>query len=326
MVRTLAAFVFGSLLSVTGMSVQAAAPDAAPTARPHVSLMLGIARMGDRLVAVGERGSILLSDDSGKTWLSVPSGTHATLNSIRVIGPNTAYVVGWDGTILRSDDAGKSWVNEHEDPSSDNGLFTVVGLPDGGALAAGAYGLVYETTDGKAWTDVHNDTLDPDAHINSMVASAPGRLVIAGEAGSIYASDDAGKVWRHLDFPYKGSLFGALALGPDDWVVLGLRGHVFRTRDAGAHWDELPTGTTVGLQGGTTLRDGRVVIVGSGGIALISDASVSKFEPIQHPEHQTLSDVAEAPDGTLVAVGDSGISTDDSSIVRISVPAKVAVK
>jgi photosystem II stability/assembly factor-like uncharacterized protein len=326
MVRTLAAFVFSVLLPVAVLPAQAAAADAAPTARPHVSLMLGIARSGDRLVVVGEWGRILLSDDSGKTWRAVASGTDATLNAVRFVAPKTGFAVGWDATILRTDDDGETWVKENTDPSSDNGLFAVVEVQGGGALAVGAYGLAYQSTDGKAWTVEHNDTLDPDAHMNALFAPAPGHLVIAGEAGAVYASDDDGKVWRHLDFPYEGSLFGGMALGPQDWLVYGLRGHVFRTKDGGEHWAQIETNTTQGMLGGTRLADGRVILVGNGGIALVSDSAVTGFTPVQHPQNQTLSEVAEAPDGNLVAVGDVGVSTDDSAIERFAVPAKVAAK
>jgi photosystem II stability/assembly factor-like uncharacterized protein len=326
MVRTLAAFAVLMSLSVAGVPAQAAALDATPTARPHVSLMLGIARSGDRLVVVGERGRILLSDDSGKTWRAVPSGTTATLTSIRFVDAKTALVVGWDATILRSEDAGQSWVTENADPSADNGLFAVSPLPDGGALAVGAYGLAYISDDGKKWSVEHNDTLDPDAHMNGLFAPEPGHLVIAGETGSVYVSDDAGAAWRHLDFPYEGSLFGGLALGAQDWLVFGLRGHVFRTEDGGQNWKQIETGTTQGILGGTRLKDGRVVLVGNGGVALVSDPGVTTLTPIEHPQNQTLSDVAEAPDGSLVAVGDIGVSTEDTGIEHFALPAKVAAK
>jgi photosystem II stability/assembly factor-like uncharacterized protein len=326
MVRTLAAFAVLSLLSVAGLPAQAAAVDATPTARPHVSLMLGITRIGDRLVVVGEHGRILLSDDSGKSWRGAVSGTDATLNSVRFIDAKIGFAVGWDETILRTDDAGESWAQENSDPSADNGLFAVIGLPDSTELAVGAYGLALQSTDGKSWQVEHNDTLDPDAHMNALVSPEPGHLVIAGEAGALYASDDAGKVWRHLDFPYDGSLFGGLALGPQDWLVYGLRGHIFRTQDAGAHWAQIETGTTQGIMGGTRLQDGRVVLVGNGGLALVSDPGVASFTPIPHPQNQTLSECVEAPDGSLVAVGDVGVSTDESAIVRLQVPAKMASK
>ncbi|MEA2830075.1 MAG: hypothetical protein QOF22_823 [Bradyrhizobium sp.] len=326
MVRTLAAFAWLTLLSVAGFPAQAAAADAASTARPHVSLMLGIARIGDRLVVVGERGRILLSDDSGRSWRAVVSGTDATLNSLRFTNAKTGFAVGWDATILRTDDAGETWAKVNSDPSADNGLFDVAGLPDGGGLAVGAYGLALLSPDGKSWTVEHSDTLDPDAHMNALFAPEPGHLVVAGEAGSVYASNDVGKIWHHLDFPYEGSLFGGFAFGPRDWLVYGLRGHVFRTQDGGDHWTPIETGTTQGILGATRLKDGRVVLVGNGGIALVSDAAVTGFTPIQHPETQTLSGVAEAPDGSLVAVGDIGVSTDESSIEHLTIPAKMAAK
>jgi photosystem II stability/assembly factor-like uncharacterized protein len=325
--RTFTAFAFSVLLSASAFAVQTAAADAPAAARPHVSLMLGIARAGDRLVTVGERGHILLSDDSGHTWRSVPSGTEATLNAVRFVNTKTGFVVGWDATILRTDDAGETWVKENADPSADNALFAMAPLPNGGALVIGAYGLAYTSTDGKTWTIEHNDTLDPDAHMNAIFAPASGHLVIVGESGMVRISDDAGKTWKLVEgFPYEGSLFGGLALGPQDWLVYGLRGHVFRTKDGGAHWTAIDTGTTQGMLGATRLKDGRVVLVGNGGVALISDVALTRFAPVSHPETLTLSEVAEAPDGHLVAVGAIGVSTADVSIENFAVPAKVAEK
>jgi photosystem II stability/assembly factor-like uncharacterized protein len=326
MVRTLVAFAVSLLLSVVVFPAQAAAVDAAPMVRPHVSLMLGIARIGDRLVVVGERGRILLSDDSGKTWRAVSSGTESTLNAVKFTDAKTGFAVGWDATILRTDDAGENWVKEYSDATADNGLFAAAALPDGGALAVGAYGLALQSADGRNWSIEHSDTLDPDAHMNALFAPESGHLVAAGEAGSVYASDDAGKTWRHLEFPYEGSLFGGLALGAQDWLVYGLRGHVFRTQDGGEHWAQIETGTLQGLLGATRLKDGRVVLVGDGGVVLVSDSGMRRFALVRHPQNQTLSDVAEAPDGGLVAVGDVGVSTDESAIERFAVPANVAEK
>ena len=40
------------------------------------SVILDVALAGDRLVAVGERGHIVLSDDYGMTWRQVPCPTN----------------------------------------------------------------------------------------------------------------------------------------------------------------------------------------------------------------------------------------------------------
>ena len=48
------------------------------------STLLDVASAGQRLVAVGERGHVLLSDDQGKTWRqarTVPTRTHADLRA-----------------------------------------------------------------------------------------------------------------------------------------------------------------------------------------------------------------------------------------------------
>jgi photosystem II stability/assembly factor-like uncharacterized protein len=41
---------------------------AIPTAKAKRAVLLGLTRAGERLVAVGERGIVLLSDDAGVNW------------------------------------------------------------------------------------------------------------------------------------------------------------------------------------------------------------------------------------------------------------------
>jgi photosystem II stability/assembly factor-like uncharacterized protein len=50
------------------------------TPRATHGVMLSLARAGDRLVAVGERGWIIVSDDNGNTWRQIPTSTSVTLD------------------------------------------------------------------------------------------------------------------------------------------------------------------------------------------------------------------------------------------------------
>ena len=67
--------------------------------------------LGQRVVAVGERGSILLSDDQGVSWqsASVASQRNATLTAVVALDDKRLLAVGHDGWILRSTDDGSSW-------------------------------------------------------------------------------------------------------------------------------------------------------------------------------------------------------------------------
>lgn len=73
------------------------------------SLLLDIKEVGNKLVAVGERGHVLLSLDNGKSWQQSPVPTAQALTAIYFVGELQAWAVGHDGHIISSDDGGETW-------------------------------------------------------------------------------------------------------------------------------------------------------------------------------------------------------------------------
>ena len=78
------------------------------------SLLLDIAAAGDRLVAVGERGHILYSDDGGRSWKQARVPTSVMLTRLSFISASTGWAVGHDGNILLSTDGGLNWVLQRD--------------------------------------------------------------------------------------------------------------------------------------------------------------------------------------------------------------------
>ena len=73
------------------------------------SPLSGMTRAGDRLVAVGQRGHILYSDDSGKHWQQAAVPVSADLSAVNFPSAREGWAVGNDGVVLHSDDAGVTW-------------------------------------------------------------------------------------------------------------------------------------------------------------------------------------------------------------------------
>lgn len=73
------------------------------------SPLSGMARAGDRLVAVGQRGHILYSDDVGKHWQQAAVPVSADLNAVSFPSATQGWAVGGDGVVLHSNDAGATW-------------------------------------------------------------------------------------------------------------------------------------------------------------------------------------------------------------------------
>ena len=106
---------------------------ALPSDMATQALLLDVARAGSRLVAVGEFGHVLLSDNNGETWrqaASVP--TRNTLVGITFIDNQTGYAVGHAATILKTSDGGDNWTLQYNERRGETPLsvsYTHLTLP-----------------------------------------------------------------------------------------------------------------------------------------------------------------------------------------------------
>jgi photosystem II stability/assembly factor-like uncharacterized protein len=312
------------------------------------ALLIAVASAGERLVAVGDRGHILLSDDKGRTWVqseSVP--TQVLLTGVCFADARRGIAVGHDEVILNTEDAGRTWKQTHYSPEAQQPLLDVWCGQGGRAIAVGAYSAYFSSEDGGAtWNERKfeappvrtqpvqagsADNIGGGFHLNRIVASSPSRLYIAAEAGHLYRSDDGGVDWVELPSPYEGSFFGVLPLAGDALLAFGLRGNLLRSEDAGLTWQRIRTGTVAMLDGGVTFgNDGApsaVAIVGLSGVVLVSYDGAKSFALLQQDDRKGLSGVLAVGAGTLLTVGEGGaklIALRADSVARGVRPAVVA--
>ena len=233
------------------------------------SLLIDGAVAGSRLVVVGERGHILISDDDGTSWKQAEVPTRVLLTAVHMHDARAGWAVGHDAVVLRTGDGGETWTLVHQAPEEELPLLDVWFRDERTGFAVGAYGYFLATEDGgETWTS--RTISEDDFHLNALVPVAersPGsqrprsqRIYIAAEAGVAYRSDDGGKTWREPPSPYAGSWFGGLALDDNEVLLTGLRGHLFRSEDAGETWTQVPSGTHATLTGAVPLPSGAIVI------------------------------------------------------------------
>lgn len=285
-----------------------------PSARATSSLLLDAASVDGLMVAVGERGHVLLSTDDGLSWTQITVPTRATLTGVFLLNDERGWAVGHDAVILRTLDGGRSWERVYHAPEQERPLLDVWFRDARHGFAIGAYGFFLVTTDGgTSWTERQVSDED-DFHLNHIAVSDTGRLYLAAEAGTIYRSEDGGKSWLSLPSPYQGSFFATLPLPGDALLVMGLRGHLFRSEDAGSSWEEIDTTTHAMLTDALHLRDGSVLITGLEGVLLVSKDGGRRFSLFQRPDRHGLATALQASDSTLVLFGESGfhrMSTDE---------------
>ncbi len=294
------------------------------------SLLLDGQVIGNRVVVVGERGHVLVSDDAGRSWVQRPAPTRATLTSVFFVNERLGWAAGHDTAILRTVDGGESWQLVHEDQAVERPILDLWFKDERLGYAIGAYGLFLVTSDGgTTWKErpfaakdlvaVPRDKTDngdwyesdaslgEDVHLNQIRQAESGRLYIAAEAGNIYRSDDGGTSWLSLKPPYQGSFFGTLPLQDESLLAYGLRGNLLFSADAGRRWAHEDSGVVATLNDAIRLRDGRIVLVGLAGTLLVSSDGGRTFSVYHQADRAGLSRVLEVDDGALVLIGTHGV-------------------
>lgn len=291
------------------------------SATAGAGLLLDVTRAGKRLVAVGDRGHILYSDDEGQQWLQARVPTQQLLTSVFFVDDRYGWAVGHDALILATRDGGATWVRQFDDIERESPLLDVWFKDRNTGYAVGAYGAFLETTNGgKDWSSI-SDRLDNEDgyHLNAISAVTDTGLFIVGEMGAMFRSADWGLTWEAIEGPYDGSLFGIVSSGkPSHLIVYGLRGHVFRSTDFGETWTETKVLTDngtlqFGLADGGLLANGDVLIVGHGGTVLRSTDGGKSFSVSNRPDRASLAGVASGVNGGLILVGQNGIHKTDAN-------------
>jgi photosystem II stability/assembly factor-like uncharacterized protein len=302
----------GLVASLALLCAQVSAADSAPPQAEKAPLaakamLLDVASAGNRLVAVGDRGHVLVSADRGANWEQVLVPTRAMLNAVAFADAQHGTAVGHDGVILSTADGGRTWRRSDQGADLDTIYLDVLFLDSKRGYIAGAYGKFLATEDGgQTWAP--RKASEDDLHFNRINAGPDQRLYLSGESGTVLASADFGATWSRLEVPYDGSIYGVLALSATDLLAYGLRGHVFRSSDAGASWEPVETGSTVLLMGATRAADGTIAIGGLGGNIFLSRDEGRTLRRWHPPELGTgVSDLLALDARRIVVCGEGGV-------------------
>ena len=277
------------------------------------SMLLDITPVGDTLVAVGERGHIVTSND-GSTWTQadvVP--TRATLTSVFSTA-GRIWAAGHDATIITSGDGGRTWTLQYADADRQQAVMDIYFTDENNGVAIGSYGLYLLTHDGgQIWEDATVDE-ELDSHLNALLDFGEGRWLIAGEAGYSFRSYDGGENWELIEVPYQGSMWGALKTSGGCALFYGLRGHVMESCDFGTSWTELDTGSESSISGGAD-HDGLVLLAANSGTVLSRDDK-GQFQIHHYSNGVDFAAVISVGEGNFLLVGEDGVHPYPETVDR----------
>jgi len=298
--------------------------------------MLGAARAGQRLVAVGERGVVILSDDGGRQWRQARVPVSVTLTAVRFTDDRHGHAVGHGGVVLSTDDGGEHWqkrldghqaaqlvVQEARTRGDAAALSAAERLVSDGVdkplldlhffnamhgIVVGAYNLAFETLDGgRTWQSWSARLPNPRGlHLYALRVRGS-QVLIAGEQGLVLRSTDGGATFSPLRTPYAGSFFTAELIGDHAIVLAGLRGNVVRSSDGGANWSKEPLPSAVTLIGSAVLEDGRMVLADQAGQVFARPSVHDDWQRLAKVPVPVLTGLAEIGAGRLLLSTPAGV-------------------
>lgn len=307
---------------------------------PADAVLLAAAQAGPRVVVVGERGLVLASDDAGRRWQQVAAPTSVGLTAVRFADATHGWAVGHGGVVLATADGGRSWTKKLDGrgiaqievdaarrsgdvaalkaaerlvaDGPDKPLLDLLVLDAQRAIVVGAYGIALATDDGGATWGSWRARLDNPRELHLYAVRRRGdRIVVAGEQGLLLLSTDAGRSFRRLSPPYKGSFFTAELPADGELIVAGLRGNVWRSTDAGATWAQVDSPVPASITASAQRADGSLVFVNQAGMVLaLHDGAL---RPLPTPRLPPLNGVLALGDGALLALSIHGLKRLDGT-------------
>ena len=304
--------------------------------------MQGVARAGERLVAVGMRGLVLVSDDGGKQWKQSGVPVSSDLLDVHFPTAKDGWVVGQDGVVLHTKDGGNTWekqfdgrmakklLTEHFQSLVDNGHAeaqrylqdTQLNYADGPeqsllgvwfkdalhGFVCGSFGTIFATNDGgvtwESWVEKVDVELPP--HYFAIRGTKMG-VMMASEKGIVFRLDPDKQRFVAMPTGYTGTFFSLVETG-DAVLAMGLQGKVYRLKGKDAKWEKVEAGTNSTFTASAALPDGGALLTTVSGKVLLTRDGGDHFQVVKVEHPMSYAGVSAATPGTAVVAGSAGVS------------------
>ncbi len=292
---------------------------ARPTELAPQSLLNDVAVAGDRIVAAGERGHIIYSDDEGQSWTQAEVPVSVTLTGVDFGTENHGWAVGHSGAVLHSSDSGATWelqldgiraaelaiASQEEAIAEMEERVEQAPEEEKEDLEWALDDLLFRLENMQADLDIGpvNPFLDVwfenDSH-----------GFVVGAYGMIYRTTDGGESWQDwspkLDNPQGFHLNAISRIAGGALVIVGEAGQIHVSIDGGETWERRESpypGSLFGVVG--TGRVNEALAFGLRGTLMFSEDLGKSWSVVNTGSTATLNDGAAEGD-RIILVGNGG--------------------
>ncbi|MDF1552253.1 MAG: YCF48-related protein [Deferrisomatales bacterium] len=309
------------------------------------AVFLDITAAGQRLIAVGERGVVVLSDDGGQTWRQAQVPTSVSLTGVAFPTPKQGWAIGHAGIVLHTEDGGETWTKQldgvvaarlaleaaeanaqrvgPDDEEAQRHLEAAQYLVDDGpdkpfldlafedeqhGFVVGAYNLIFRTDDGGRTWQPWLDRVDNPMGLHFYAIQIVGSSVyLAGEQGLFLRSTDAGEHFERRETPYEGTYFAVMGNEQGELLLAGLRGNAYWSADGGETFQLSQVPIPVSFSAIARDGGGTLYFANQAGLLLVSHDGGRTLIPLNAPHLPPLASLMAAGPDHLLTVGWGGV-------------------
>lgn len=287
--------------------------------RASQSLLLDITNTGERLVAVGERGHVLYSDNKGTSWQQAEVPVYATLTAVHFPTTQLGWAVGHEGVILHSRDGGASWqkqldgyaINEQVLKLAQQRIENAQQADDDATGDEAREETSFQLEEaGYALSDAQEDIeIGPAKPLLDVWFRNEQEGFAVGSYGLLLHTDDGGQQWNlwsdRLDNPDNFHLNAITVTKSKTLLLVGEAGAMHRSLDNGQSWELLESPSEGSLFGALANEDDLLVFGLRGKLFRSQDQGLS-WESLPLPEPASLTGGVVTRAGQITLVGSAG--------------------
>ncbi|MCR8915174.1 YCF48-related protein [Marinobacter panjinensis] len=291
-----------------------------PTTLAPENLLTDADRAGERIVATGERGHIIFSDDQGESWVQAEVPVRATLTGVDFGTDTHGWAVGHSGVVLHSDNAGESWELQ------------LTGIR-AAELAIESRQEQIEELEQKIEEAPEEEKADLEWALDDLFFSMENlesdleigpvnpfldvwfenenHGFVVGAYGMILRTTDGGETWRdwspRIENPTGFHLNSITQITGGALVIVGEAGQIFVSVDSGDSWEKRESpyeGSLFGVIG--TGQVNEILAFGLRGNMFLSTDLGKSWKVVPNEAGATLNNGVVADDGRITLVGNGG--------------------
>lgn len=291
-----------------------------PTTLAPENLLTDADRAGERIVAAGERGHIIFSDDQGESWVQAEVPVRATLTGVDFGTDTHGWAVGHSGVVLHSDNAGESWELQ------------LTGIR-AAELAIESRQEQIEELEQKIEEAPEEEKADLEWALDDLFFSMENlesdleigpvnpfldvwfenenHGFVVGAYGMILRTTDGGETWRdwspRIENPTGFHLNSITQITGGALVIVGEAGQIFVSVDSGDSWEKRESpyeGSLFGVIG--TGQVNEILAFGLRGNMFLSTDLGKSWKVVPNEAGATLNNGVVADDGRITLVGNGG--------------------